>query len=72
LLIVILGSYAVYVINSLKRSIDAEKELFRDYKRDVALVIQELIEKKNECMSRLDKMCVELEHICREHEKNHG
>jgi hypothetical protein len=70
--ILLSSSYALYVIRTINKSFEDHKELFRDYKRDVAVIIQELIECKNSDQSRLDKMEVEIEHICKEHNKNHG
>lgn len=82
ILVVVIGSYSLFVISTLRRGIDTEKEdrkererekedLFRDYKRDVALAIQELIECKDKNNSRLDIIERDYAHILKEHEKNH-
>ena len=71
-IIIILGSYVAFVLRTIKKSQDNAAESFRNYKRDVALIIQELIECKNSYSSRIDKLEIELNHIQREHEKNHG
>ena len=72
------AAYAAFVLRTIKKNIESEKEarledreLFRDYKRDVALIIQELIECKNECNSRLDKMEKDIEYIFEDLKKHH-
>ncbi len=72
------AAYAAFVLKTIKNNIDAEKnarledrELFRDYKRDVALIIQELIECKNDCNSRLDKIEKDIEYIFEDLKKHH-
>jgi len=72
LIIVILGAYVSFVLRTIKRNQDKADESFRDYKRDVALIIQELIDCKNQAMSRMDKLEVEVAHVIKECEKNHG
>ncbi len=49
----IISSYAFFVIRSLRRETDRERENFRDYKRDVAVTLQELIENKNSLSERV-------------------
>lgn len=71
-LIIVVGAYVSFVLRTIKRQQDNASELFRDYKRDTALAIQELYDCKNQCVSRLDKIEVELTHVLKEHEKNHG
>lgn len=83
ILVVVIGSYSLFVIGTLRKGINDEKEDrkerekekeedFRDYKRDVAIAIQELIDCKNENNSRLDVVERDYAHLIKDHDKNHG
>jgi len=84
------GSYSLFVINTLRSSINLEKterlrreendkndrirekEELREYRRDIACDMQDMIKCCNELKSRIDKIEVRLLDICKDHEKNHG
>ena len=71
LIIVVVGSYAVFIIHTIKKNFDQQREDFRDYKRDTALAIQQLYDFKNELMSRLDRIEVAFNDLKEKCERNH-
>ena len=71
-IVVLLGSYIVFVIRSLKKSDEDFKDMFREYKDTTATILYELLTSRNEINKRLDILETEFNHILKEHDKNHG
>ena len=71
-IVVLMGSYVVFIIRSLKKSDEDFKEMFRDNKDTTASMLYELLTSRNEINKRLDILETEFHHIQKEHDKNHG